>query len=192
MAKIGYKKNATELSFNDSDGTSYINGCRFKYAILEKIDEIVFDNFKNIDVNNLTCWEKGRLFGGKTELKWQKRHGKFHLVIITEECGLPSLVDIHREDLEPFLGKDGRPIYRSIYLWGIKEFQKDVETYKNIPQNQWYEPRIPQLLQYPVNNYRTQRKRVKIKVQEYKLREKDGQDNELTSIIHRFVDVMEV
>lgn len=191
MAKIGYKKNATELIFTDSDGNPYINGCRFKYVILEKIDGIVFDKFKNIDVNNLTCWEKGRLFGEKNELKWQKRHGKFHLVITTEEGNLPALVNIYREDLEPFLEKDGRPIYRFIYLWGIKEFQKDTKTGKNLPQNQWYEPRIPQLLRYPVD-YQTQRKRVKIKVQEYKLREKDGQGNEFRSIIHRFVRVMEV
>lgn len=191
MAKIGYKKDATDLSFNDSDGNPYINRYRFKYAILEKIDKIVFDKFKNIDVNNLTCWEKGRLFGEKTELKWQKRHGKFHLVVTTEECNLPAWVHIYSEELEPFLEKDGQPIYRFIYLWGIKEFQKDTKTGKNLPQNRWYEPRIPQLLQYPVD-YQTPKKRVKIKVQEYKLREKDGQDNEFTSIVHRFVGVMEV
>jgi hypothetical protein len=169
MAKIGYKKGINELKFND-----YINRDRFTYAILEKTDELIFDKLKKIDINNFSICKKGRLFGKETELKWQKRQNGLHIVIITDEPDIPSWVDDYPCNLEPI------PQTRSIYLWG--EHLKDKD-------NEWYEKQIPKILEYPID-HQDSKNRVKLKVQEYKLKRK-SEDDEPVSIIHRFVGIEE-
>lgn len=172
MAKIGYKKNVVELQF-----TGYINKDQFDYAILEKANELIFDKFDNININDLTNCIKGRLFGGKTELKWQKRRSGFHLVIITEESSLPEFFDNYPCELKPIKT-------RSIYLWGIID---------PVIKDHWYEKQIPRILKYPVirQNLENSENRVKINVQEYEL-SRNSKNDEPASIIHRFVDIMEV
>lgn len=172
MAKIGYMKGIDKINL-----TTYINKSRFKYAILEKVNKIEFEKLDNIDVNTLDCWEKGRLFGDSTELKWQKRHGKFHLVITTEENDLPEGFALYSSDLNPIQE-------RSIFLWGTKEKLKDSETIEDI----WYETKIPRLFKYPVDNDGSKHQ-VKMKIQGYELCQKDEQ---IPSITHRFIGIEEV
>jgi len=175
MAKIGYMKGIDKINL-----APYINKIRFKYAILEKVNKIDFKKLEDNDINNLNCWEKGRLFGDNTELKWQKRHGKFHLVITTKESDLPEGFVLYSNDLKPVQD-------RSIYLWGTKENLKDSETGKDIVY--WYETKIPRLFEYPVDTCISKCSRVKLKIQEYGLCQKDEQTS---SIIHRFVGIEEV
>jgi hypothetical protein len=137
------------------------------------VDALVFNELKEEHINNLSDWKKGRLFGEKTELKWQKRQNGLHIVIITDEPDIPSWVDDYPCNLEPI------PQTRSIYLWG--EHLKDKE---------WYEKQIPKILEYPID-HEDSKKRVKLKVQEYKLKRK-SEDDEPVSIIHRFVGIEEV
>ncbi|MDR4497180.1 MAG: hypothetical protein MRK02_04535 [Candidatus Scalindua sp.] len=131
----------------------YIRDDKFDYAILEKIDEIVFEKFS--DKFTLDEWNKGRLFGEKAELKWVKRNGTYHVVLITDgevPCGY---------DFIPF-GKL-QPLkenpFREIFLWGKKDMS--VEG--------WYDPRIPKILKYPVDDFKTAPHRLKILVKSYEL-----------------------
>ncbi len=68
ISKIAYNKELTSINLKDSSGNLFINDIRFKYAILEKIDEIVFKRFD--EGLNLDKWDKGKLFGEAIELKW--------------------------------------------------------------------------------------------------------------------------
>jgi hypothetical protein len=174
MAKIGYIKGVDKINF-----TPYINKTRFKYAILEKVNKIEFKKLEDDDINALDCWEKGRLFGYDTELKWQKRYGKFHLVITTEESNLPEGFTPYSDDLKPLPE-------RSIYLWGTKDRLKNSETGKDVVH--WYETKIPKLFEYPIDTCISKCNRVKLKIQEYELLQKDEQ---ISSIIHRFVGIEE-
>jgi len=187
MAKIGYKYDADDFNLNDANGKPYIVSPRFEYAILERLDNIQFKHFGVI--TNYTNWEKGRLFGTKTELKWQKRNGKVHMVVTTEE-DLPSGFTLFSDKLEPIKKDKGEIAYRRIYLWGEQE--KDTSE---LPTGKWFEERIPQLLEYPIQ---TTKSRVRITVQEYELAEeheiiRNGkvEKAEFISTLYRFVDLEE-
>ncbi len=85
------------------------------------------------------------------------------------------------------LDEKGNEVFRYVYLWG----EKDDSV------SGWFEARIPQILKYPVNDFKTAPSRLRIKVKEYKLSEeyevfKSGniKNEPLTSIIHRFVDLI--
>jgi len=187
MAKIGYKIDANDFNLLDSNNNPYINSSNFDYAIVENIDDIQFKHFGAI--SNYDKWHKGRLFGKKTELKWQKRNGKFHIVVITEK-DLPVGFTLFSENSEPFKDDKGNNIYRQIYLWGEQE--KDASGKFT---GKWFEERIPQFLEYPL---KTDKSRVRVKLQEYKLFEereimKNGkiEKEEFISIVHRFVGLEE-
>ncbi|MBU0567814.1 hypothetical protein KJ693_01305 [bacterium] len=186
MAKIGYKKDASDFDLIDATGSPYINQSRFDYAILENVDDIQFKPFDaNTENANWENWEKGKLFGKKTELKWQKRNGRFHMVVTTEE-ELPAGFTLFSEKLETVKDEEGEITCRRIYLWGEQETNASGQF-----TGKWFEERIPQLLEYPIQ---TDKSRVKIKVQEYELSEeheimKSGkmEKGEFISIVHRFV-----
>ncbi len=170
---IGYNKEIINLNYLKQ----FIDSTKFKYIIAEKIDEIIFKKFNN-DLN-ITDWDKGKIFCNATELKWIKRGNKFHVVVITDNV-LP-------EGFIPY--PELKPInkIREVYLWGEKD--------KTI--NGWFEPRIPQILKYPVDNFETASSRIKIKIKEYELteeydvfKESATEKKQIISIIHRFVDLI--
>lgn len=188
MAKIGYKKDVIDFNQLDAEGNpDYINKSRFDYVLLEKAEKILFKKFSFS--TNYADWNKGRLFGEKTELKWQKRKDKFHFVVTTED-EMPSGFNLFSEKLEPVKDAVGNIPYRRIYLWGEQE-----ENASGCPTGKWFEERIPQFIEYPI---KTAKSRVIIKVKEYTLTEgyevlKNGstEKRECVSIVHRFVGLEE-
>lgn len=185
MCKIGFQRDATSFDLKDAQDNPYLTKSRFSYAILEKVDAIVFDKFENVDVNQLSSWDKGRCFGETTELKWQKRNGKFHFVVITDEPALPK-------DFQQFCGnlrkveqkdKQGNPKAREVFLWGEKDRSKEVMG--------WFEARIPKIFKYPLD-FPVRKKRVKLIVQEYEFDEIHPETKEaLPSTVYRFVRLVQ-
>ena len=183
MAKIGYKKDATDFCLKDEQGNAYLTASRFSYAILEKIDAIKFEEFgKRTDYIN---WDKGWLFGDGVELKWLKRNGKFHLVVITDEDVLPQgFHEFSCENLRPIYYEydEGNPIERSVFLWGEKD--------RTI--NSWFEARIPKKLVYPSVNFKAPETRVKMVVREYEFEETLPETQErITSKLYRFIRLIQ-
>jgi len=174
MAKIGYKKRATDFNLKDEHGGDYINDKRFNYAILEKVDKIKFEECgETADYAN---WDKGKLFGEKVELKWHKTNNEFHIVVISDENSLPEgFCEFKCSNLH--IEKD-----RGIFLWGEKD--------RSICS--WFEPRIPHLLKYPGLNFAEKKKRVKIVLHEYQFEETPPELKEkITSTIYRFVRLIQ-
>ena len=177
-SKVAYSRELTSIHALGCDAKPFINNERFTYVILEKVDEIVFKKFD--DNLNLDEWDKGKLFGDESELKWLKRKGKFHAVVITDGA-LPDGFNFYKE-LQPF---NSEP-FRHIYLWGEKD-----KTVKG-----WYEPRIPKILEYPVADFKSVPSRIKIKIKEYTLSEEyevyrngEFRREPSTSTVYRFVDL---
>ncbi len=159
----------------------YICNENFNYAILENIDEIVFEKFS--DKFTFDAWDKGRLFGEKSELKWIKRKGTYHMVLITDGAVPGNFVTYRVESIE-----EG-PL-RQIYLWGEKN--TDTKTEKDVEG--WYDPKIPKILKYPVDDYKSASKYLKMMVKTYKLAEKqevyrkrEWLNKNLVSEIYRYV-----
>jgi len=185
MAKIGYKKDATDFNLKDENGGDYINDKRFSYDILERVDKIKFEEFgKTTDYKN---WEKGRLFGEEAELKWHKTNNtndEFHMVVITDEDFLPAgFCEFNCSNLRIVKHKDdkGNKKDREIFLWGEKD--------RGICS--WFEPRIPQLLNYPVC-FSEKRKRVKVVLREYQFEEPLPELKQpLTSTVYRFLRLIQ-
>lgn len=154
----------------------YICGENFNYAILEKIDEIVFEKFA--DNFTLDAWDKGRLFGEKSELKWIKRNGEYHVALITDgdvPCNFTTYGMLEPLKEEPLI---------QIFLWGEKD--STVEG--------WYDARIPKILKYPVDDFKSASSRLKIVVKRYELSEeyevyRNGEwiNEPSTSEIYRYV-----
>jgi len=184
MPKIGYKKSARDFNLRDNESKYYINENRFKYAILEKVDEIKFENFgKTIDYTN---WDKGRLFGDKAEIKWNRIYrsddgnsnsDEFHIVVISDEELLPEgFCEFECDNLH--IEKK-----RKVFLWG----EKDRSTCS------WFEARIPHLLHYPGLDFSKNKDRVKIILHEYQFEEKPLElKNKINSTIYRFVRLIQV
>lgn len=203
-ARVGFQKNLESFGvLFIGETNSYINAERFQYAILEKVDQIVIGRLesnhivykthgvsddKTIPVDELEEWDKGRLFGVETELKWIKRKNQYHAVIITEESAIPEGFTEYSSEAKPLTDDNENPLPpRYIYLWGEKQLKGSIKL------DEWYEPRIPQILKYPIENWNTNKMRIAIKIQEYELNEKNPMDteDEFISIIHRYVDLKE-
>lgn len=174
MAKIGYKRQAMDLNLKDKDDNDYINDERFRYVILERVDEIRFEKFGQ--TTDYASWDKGRLFGEEAEFKWHKRNGAFHLVVITDEDSLPAgFCEFKSNNLNIIK-------HREIFLWGEKD--RDIDS--------WFEPRIPHLLKYPGVDFSEKKKRVKIVLHEYQFEETLPESEEqLTSTVYRFVGLIQ-
>lgn len=173
MCKIGYLKESDDLNILDSGGQPFISAERFQYMMVEKVDDIVFGFFS--ETESLENWDKGRLFGEQTELKWLKRNGKFDLVVINDDDDLPGgFSEYSAPKLE-------RVASRSIFLWGEKD---DTIT-------AYFDARIPQILEYPVKSFRHAKSQLKIKVQQYRLTEINSFGEEIDSFIHRYTGLEE-
>ncbi len=164
MPLIGYKKGCSE-----SEVSKLASDIDYNFAILEKPDDIRF--IKKSDSNsagNLFDWDRGRLFGENVELRWLKRKNGFYVVIISENGRVPVKLNI--EEINPVRE-------REIYLWG-----ENIEKSGNTTDD-WYEQRIPRILNYPVNATKI-RGRLKLIVKEYSL----ASDK---STVHRYVGLKE-
>ncbi len=156
----------------------YICNENFNYAILENIDEIIFEKFS--DKFTFDAWDKGRLFGEKSELKWIKRKGTYHMVLITDGAVPGNFLTYRVESIE-----EG-PL-RQIFLWGEKD--TGVEG--------WYDPKIPKILKYPVDDYENTSKYLKMMVMTYKLTEKhevyrkrEWTNENVVSEIYRYIGLI--
>jgi len=181
MCKIGFKRDAIDFKLKDTQDNPYLTKNRFRYAILEKVDASAFDKFENVDLNQLSCWDKGRCFGETAELKWQNRNGNFHFVVITDEPALPKDFQELCGNLRKIEYKNaqGNPKAREIFLWGEKDRSKGVEG--------WFEARIPRIFKYPVD-FSAPKKRVKLMIQEYELEEiHPEREDPFPSTVYRFV-----
>ncbi|KHE92477.1 MAG: hypothetical protein K8F52_08825 [Candidatus Scalindua rubra] len=154
----------------------HIHNANYNYAMLENVDEITFEKF-TIDFT-LDAWDKGRLFGEKSELKWIKRNGTYHVVLTTDD-DVPDNFTTYGT-LEPL--KEGPLI--DIFLWGEKD--TTVEG--------WYETRIPKVLKYPVDDFERAPSRIKIVIKRYELseeyevyRNREWIKGSSTSEIYRYV-----
>jgi hypothetical protein len=145
------------------------------------VDEIRFEEFgKTTDYTN---WDKGRLFGKEAELKWHRRDGFFHLVVITDSDSLPQgFTGFKCSNLHTVKDDSGTEKPREIFLWG----EKDRKT------GSWFEPRIPRLLHYPGVDFSIKKKRVKVVLREYTFEETPAElEEQITSNIYRFVRLIQ-
>ncbi|MBC8181884.1 hypothetical protein H8E88_12260 [candidate division KSB1 bacterium] len=148
---IGYIEGLPNMDILTTEGTSYINPAKFQYMILERLDDICFDNF-NVN-EDFTRWEKGRLFGQHYELKWKQRSNGFHVVVMSE-TDIPDGFQLYQFESIEFWGN------RSVFLWG--ELQQPAG-------NTYYESVIPKILTYPKHSHR-----LAITIQEYRSIEQDN------------------
>ncbi|MEC4685199.1 MAG: CRISPR-associated protein Csx19 [Nitrospirota bacterium] len=164
MPLIGNKKGC-----NESEVSKLASDIDYKFAILEKPDDIRFIKKSEINsIGNLFDWDRGRLFGENVELRWLKRRNGFHVVIISENGGVAE--KLNPEEINPVRE-------REIYLWG-----ENIEKSGNTTDD-WYEQRIPRILNYPVNATKI-RGRLKLIVKEYSLSSDKG-------TVHRYVGLKE-
>ena len=175
---IGFKRDLTDFNLKDNKGNEYIKADRFDYVILEQPNSIIFNKFDL--ALNYANWPKGRLFGNSCDLHWETIHDKKHAVVICE-AGMPD----NFEEFKSFklISKVAR--LRRIFLWGEKQYDKT-----NTPLQQWYEPKIPQILTYPFANNLPKHQAI-LAIQEYVIEEKID-DECVSSTIHRYVDIEEV
>lgn len=124
----------------------------FDWMILEAVDELVFDSFKN--AIDLISFETGRVFGKSCELRWQRDGAQFHALLVGDVPNPPALLTTHHQELD-------NNVYGYIageyFLWG--------EWSQNLPQ--WIEATIPHIFSYPQPAQQTGRWRREIKAVEY-------------------------
>lgn len=106
-------------------------------------------------------WDKGRVFDGTSEIRWERDEDGFHLVWIKDNGNIPE--GWTKESLK-FLDR------REMLLWGERIDSKD----------EWFEKQVPRILEYPA---RGPGGRVYAVLNEYEITE----DN---SWIYRFKEVI--
>jgi len=158
----------------------YLHPNRFAYIIWERIDEIKFDRWKNVDKEILQNTVEGIIFGENAELRWKKRENGFHIMIISDEdqSTLPNKFSNMKEinDIKE----------RKIYLWGGKQFENKK------PQYWWFELQIPRILKYPISNPNNKKDRVVAFIKEYYVSSSLPNGKEYQSRLYRWVDIQEV
>jgi hypothetical protein len=173
MAQIGYKRGI-------ADPKTYIDTERFKggYMMLERVEQLSFERF---DPNtDFKLWERGRIFTKDDEIKWLKRADGLHIVMISEN-NLPTDFHPFPHDLHQVSDGNGRRVDRRVYLWG--------ERVSN--SQEWYELRIPEVLNYPLDVAQNGAKRLCLKIRDYEVEERDPEGRPFVSIIHRYVGLEE-
>jgi len=131
---------------------------------------------------NLSDWQRGRIFCADCELRWEKLGDKFQAVYIGQPVTLPNFksgnIDLTQTNCQE----------ESYYLWGRRVAENDLEKIgvKTKPPGMglFIEMRVAQRLQYPIQDNKTQR--VKLKVCHYCHKE-TGQ-----IIYHRYYGLEEV
>ena len=110
--------------------------------------------------NSISEWDRGRVFGSDSEIRWERDDREFHVVWIRDDENVP-----HEWQSKEQIEADGE---RKILLWGERIEGKD----------QWYEKQVPRILKYPVNDRGS---RIYALLKEYRLK-----DN---STVYRFKGV---
>jgi hypothetical protein len=133
MSEIGTKK----IELNELDEIIQSNFSN-PIAILERWfceeeDKPDFFNHLSKLTGNASEWDKGRVFDDTSELKWERKNSKFHLVWMEDHENIPDGWSKEKANL------DGS---REILLWGNQINGK----------NEWYEKQIPRIFEYPIKN----------------------------------------
>lgn len=113
----------------------------FEYGIVESPWKTTLLQSYQFASINPELFASGLFFGKRAELRWKRRRsGKFHLVLIGEE-GVAPLDPVAALLLKP-LKAESYGLPEQIFLWG--------EPHGSPAAAQWYEGRIPRLIQeYP-------------------------------------------
>ena len=130
-----------EIGFNSAD-----------YMILEKVDDITFDNFQEKAFEE---WEKGIIFSNKMEFKWRKVDAQFHVVFSGDDVSFSG--DVKPEQVK--IAETDFPVL----LWGQRSPQMS-----DFPAREYIELPIPRKLPYPIES--DFRIKIQLKVQ------KNGKD----------------
>ena len=107
------------------------------YMILEKVDDIKFENF---DLQSFENWEKGIIFSENKEFKWRRIDEKFHVVFSGNDV---SHTILQLLDEEAQADTEGFPVI----LWG----QQSPEM-QDFQENEYVELPIPKILSYPIKS----------------------------------------
>lgn len=164
MPEIGY---IYEVNNDELDRLIKIAGLINPVAILEKWfckdgdRGEFFDSLK--DLNEISEWDKGRVFDQDQEIRWERKGPRFHVLWIKHQGNITG--DWKIEKLK-YKGS------RKILLWGKGNRKED--------KKEWYEKQIPRILEYPVD---CEGERAYLEITEYNL--SDG------SPVYRFKKVIE-
>lgn len=125
------------------------------YSVFQTITQSFFKSldFQNNQLNGipLNQIEKARLFGLESEIRWIKKGLSFHVILLCENEGLFNFYKSFLRsgegdilELEPEFNEHEPE--KQVILWGIWDTKaSDAEKF-------WFEGRIPQKLDYPLDN----------------------------------------
>lgn len=109
---------------------------RFQSAIVESAAEIEYMTLRGSEDSSLAqAYPVGVAFGPASELRWRRKSGGLHLVLISDDGQvLPGAEPV---DLRPVPRVQEQPL--QCFLWGEWDFTSDC----------WVDRRIPRALRYP-------------------------------------------
>ncbi|MFZ7111980.1 MAG: CRISPR-associated protein Csx19 [Desulfatiglandales bacterium] len=81
-----------------------------------------FDSLKNLrdEVLRKPPWDRGVIFSSTRELRWRRRFGRWHAVLLSEVNGIPEPFKCREVELIEDPQKDN-PTEDTLLLWGVSE-----------------------------------------------------------------------
>ena len=167
----------------------------FTCQILYNWDKVEISRFQ--ESTDFAKWEQGFVFGKEAQIRWRRRNGGFHLVLISDTTIAEGWDEARTIQPEPVTG----PL-PGLLLWGEKLTGPEYAG-----QLAWFDARIPHILEYPIANPDPAKKRVAIGLKRYSLQEstqalQQGRDDlglcklplaePYTTSLERFTEVFEL
>jgi len=150
------------------------------FAMLENPTQQRFEKLKTLKDEgvSLSQWSEGVIFSATSEIRWGKRHGKSHAVMIADNPGPTFPQGFVEEPMKLVEQASEDEASENVLLWG-KPDRVDGETV-------WWEDRIPADMSYPIEATPGSEQRAALVYKTYGMA---GPNEDTRGVMHRWCGI---